>query len=1224
MSNELIVNPELIYRIARDRMLDLAPGLSALPAHDIVVEPEHYLDYLSHPVSLQGIRTTDNGEQLLVVGTVPADTSATIRLPISQPGVRYQLFKKSGEAVGAAQDGDCGPLVFETEILPKEWHEFYLEATKLNTAAPVPGDRRLLVEVWINAGHDDGVDPTPILQILHYGEGYDLLIPDAPPNVAFTLHNRADAMPYPTQESGKKGGLVTFHIPVMYENDTWRISTHQLLTGKEFGLMQLPMVYVYPNPHLPVMWLDQTPVPYLGHANLVIMDTQASCTYTIQLMGGDPLQNLPAIPGNGGSLQLQSIALEDDCYLQVYATKVEGNLSLYLDAETFIPVYPNPTLQFRLTEEQIPYATGTRLIFDTPQHGVGYAIENEHDIKIGSGFAPVPRGQNLEWDLGPFTEDLIVQMRAFRHGVNSLMYLRIPLFVGPNLQLQVSFAEAPFQPYQGSLVYVDQTQESAEYRLYKVPGDADTWGEPIYCTTVAGNGDRIALATGQLEAFRYQFYVEARKRNSGMEGRLVQELEIELMVRPEIAAAIAPTTVDYHGQVEVQVILPQRFTVYRLVDASGNHLSDLTPYEDGAQAYFLATNPLPEDLDLHIEGENIYTAHRAHLLTHAQIWVYPNPNLDLFLEADVIPYGNLGEIRIHNAQASVEYHIIASPLFPFAYYVPIDPVDYAARPTADGEFLIGFGPLTYPVSGRMIAYKPSSGLSLSLDLPQLPFTIRTLPNHTLVPDIVDNDIHYQDYGVVVVSPTEPLTYYEVRDAHGNALGPRGFNERGSSVVLDCGPFEEDTDLYIWAFCELTQLQAVTTGASRIFVRPNLNFQVSLQTPTFNPSQGLTVAVTPTQESTDYKLFLIEGDQYSWMPTHRAGSSAPGNGGTIYLASGPLDGLRYLLYVHAQKRESSLFGRSLSTVTVYADIRTDCPVSLDDYRVSYGYSLEMQIEYAQPNARYEVFSAQGLLLGSTVNHVEDALLTLTLAPIVSDGPLDIRVTNLFTMQVRSLNAHPVVEVGPRTDLTPFLSPNVVTWQGAGQIVIPMAESNVRYMAIIVGSNDPGWPNGTPLNAIYAQGTHLPSNGQAITYGNAMYDVDLRIRALKTNGLDGWLSPILSLKVIPNFTLKVRALTPQIQSGQSATISIENPQPGVCYELRQETTDMSLSGRFYAAPLAGSQSYATAYGATYVPNSTSVLRINTYPMQMSMFIKVVAFKMTNNFVLYLNDKVHITVY
>lgn len=1189
--------PQLIYRIARDRMLDLAPGLSARPANDIVVEPEHYLPHLSSP--------------RLVVGTVPEDTSATIRLPLSQPGVRYQLYKKSGEPVGLPQDGNCEQLEFTTDLLPREWHEFYLEAIKINTDMPYAGERRLIVEVWINSGNDDGVDPIPMLQILQYGEGYELFIPDAPPKVRFTLTNRANVVPYPSQESSTEGGQISFPIPVMYENDSWRISTEHLLTGMTFGLIQVPMVYVYPNPNLPVLRRDQSVVPYLGEAEVLLMYTQASCTYVVKFLGNDNAPTHPPVYGNGDTLSVFSMPLADDTTLQIEATKVEGNLTLFLNTTLFIPVYPNPTLQFHLTHYFIDYAANTRLIFEEPQWGVYYAIEDQTGYQIGEQRIPGRFNRELEWEIGPFFEDDIIQVRAYRHGVNSLMNLHLPLFVGPNLQLPVRFAQDKFLPADGTVVYVDQTQASAEYRLYKIPGGSNTWAtEPIYCSTVVGNGETIALPTGPLEDFRYQFYVEARKINSGMQGRLIQQLEVELKVRPEIEAQIFPTTIDYLGQVEALIIAPQPFTMYRLVDETGRELRKWIYDEQGAPFYNMTTFQLKEDLYIHVEGINIYTDHTALLDDHALIWVYPNPNLDLSLEQGVIDYGNEGELRIHNAQASVEYHIIASPLYPFAYYNPIAPVDYAARPAEDGEFLFAFGPLTYPVTGDLIAYKPSSGLSLNIHVPGLPLQIRTRPNHTIVPEIVDNDIPYDEYGVVVVTPTEPLTYYQIVDATGNPVGPRGFNERGDTVVLDCGPFQEDTDLYIWAFCELTQLISITTPYARLQVQPYLGFSVFLYEQPFDPDQGLVLAVDPTQASTDYTIYKICGDEYQWLPGRESGTTREGNNGRTLLHSGALPGLRYTFYVHAQKRDSGLFGRGFSTLTLYTGIRTSCEVSVDDDRVPYGYQLSIRIEHTQPEAIYEVYADPGVFLGSFTSMVEDGMLIETLAPIYEDTSLDIRVTNLYTQRTASLDMHPSVEVGPRFDLNPFVTPVVMPWQTLGHIHIPEAQYPVRYMAIIVGSNDPGWPNGTPFNAIYAQAWHIPNNGNAIDISNPMYDVDLRIRAVKDNGLEGWVNGVVSIKVAPNPTLRVRALTANVQIGQTGIISVENPQPAVFYQLRNIATGVLVGPRYYAGPQTNMTALMQQYGVTYVANSLNVLRLTTPVLQVTTTFEVVATKMIND--------------
>jgi hypothetical protein len=631
---------------------------------------------------------------------------------------------------------------------------------------------------------------------------------------------------------------------------------------------------------------------------------------------------------------------------------------------------------------------------------------------------------------------------------------------------------------------------------------------------------------------------------------------------------------------------------------------------------------LPEDVVLHVEGENIYTGDRALLHNHAEIQVYPNPHLDLFLEADVIDYGNSGQIRIHNAQASVAYHIIASPLFPFAYNDPIADVDYADRPAENGEFVFAFGPLTYPITGRMIATKPITGLSIALDLPQLPFSLQTRPNHTLVPDIVDNEIPFMEYGLVVISPTEPNTYYQLVDANGDILSEKGYNERGSTLVLDCGPFADDTDIYLHAYSDLTELESVTTTPARMLVGPDPNFTVTLEPSHFNPQHGASVAVTPTRTSTDYTLYLIEGDQYAWMPGRITGTTLPGNDGQIFLHSGRLTGIRYLAYVHAQKRSSGLFARSLSAVVFYAGIRTDSPVSLDAYRVPYGYVLSLLIEYTQPQALYEVYAVNGQLLGSMTCMEEGAPISMSLAPVYQDGPLRIHVTNLLTSQVAQLDSQPWVEVGPRGDLTPTLPQAHVSWQGMGQISIPSAQAGVRYLAIVQASNDPGWPNGYPYSSIFAQSNNVQGNNHTLTFGNAMYDVELQIQARKDNGLEAWLLPVLSLKVSPNPTLKVRSLLTQVAQGQTGLVSIENPQPGVYYQLHHAQTNATLSGRFYAGVYPGIQALMNQHGATSLPLQANVLRITTYPLMQrgQTQIRVRAYKVINDLAVTMNDLVN----
>jgi hypothetical protein len=1217
-------SPNLIYRIARDRMLDLAPALSAVPANDILVEPEYFLPHLS--------------QDTLVVGTVEENTTATITLPLSQPDVRYQLFYKSGVKVGPPMDGNCGPISFETPPLAREWHEFYIEATKLNIDLPIPGARKLRIDVWINAGNNDGIDPQPMLKILDYGAGYDFVIPDAPPFIRFKLRNRAGTYPYLPQESGGSGGLITFPIPAMYENDNWFIEAYNINKQLDHRITQVPAVYVYPNPDLFVCYPDLLVIPYLGRAAVTVINTQISCTYILFDDGladdvwiTDPADMDDSLPqpvnGNGDLLTIYSRRLADDVTARVKATKVESPdlenpLALFLKQTVQVRVYPNPTLRFELSSTHIPYGEQTQLRFPLPQMGVVYQVENSRCQILAPGQQSGRMAREIAWWLGPFMEDDVIRLRAFRHGVNSLMDLSLDLFVGPNLDLLVTFAQDEFLPENGTSIYVEQTQASAKYLLYKIPGTDSAWGDPIHCATVNGNADTIAIPTGPLPDFRYQFYVVACKINSGMEGQLYQTVEVELQVRTEIAATILPNIIPYGGVVEAILTPPQRFTMYKMVDELGTSLGPWSQVVDGAPQHFIKVSNLREDLTVFVLGQNIYTGHTALLTTNAAIWVYPNPDLILLIPEPNIDYGNMGQLRIHNSQASVAYHITASPLFPFAYIHPIPPVAYTARPSVDGVFDFDFGPLTYPVSFELVATKPNTGLSVTIASP--PLEIRTRPNHLLLPEIVDNNIPFDEYAVVVVQPTEPLTYYEVRDAEGNPLGPRGFSESEGTVVLDCGPFQEDIDLYVWAFCELTQLQAVTATPAHLQVCPYMDYQLSLLERPFDPQQGLKVHVSRTQVSADYTLYLIAGDEQGWLPGRTPGTTQAGTGAAIILHSGALPHLRYTLYVHAQKRVSGLFGRGFSALTVYAGIRRDCIVNLDDSRVPFGYAITLQIENLQPDADYRIFTRNGNLLGAFPSPGEGQMKEILLAPIFDDTQLNIRCTNQCTGRTESLDARPSVEVGPNGNLFATPTAPIFPWQGNAFLNIPNAQPNVRYQAVLLASNDPGWGNNIPLNQVIAQDENLPAKGFNMRLGFPANDGLVRIRAIKANGLDAWLPTPVPYKVGPNPTLAVTALTSQVVIGQLATISVQNPQPGVCYQLRNTTTGQLVGPRFYAGPVSGMQQLVQQYSVTYVQNSLNVLQLRTPPITARTIFEVQALKLINGATVFLNNTATIRVF
>ena len=1144
------VSPTLFFRISRDRMLDLAPFLSPLPANDLPIEPEHYLEHLSH--------------ETLVVGTVAPDTTATITLPFSQPGVSYQLFFKNGTPVGGIQYGNCESLQFETPPLPREWHEFYIEAVKLNTDQPAEGNRKLRIEVWINSGHNDGVDPDPMLKILPFAGTYDLLIPDCPPKLRFRLTNREGAEPSPALHTGTKGGLLTFPLGPLYENDSFRIDVQNSRTGLERGLVQLPMVYVYPNPHLMVVLVSAAPVPYLGEAQLEVVDAQRSCTYQVVLGGeGGHGSPYPAVNGNGDRLSLFTGPLRDDVTVTIRATKVEGQLVANLNQRVTIPVYPDPTLPVWLQIDRVAYGDYAQVLLGRPQAGVQYQVETlEGQVVAGLRADNLRMGQ-LDWWIGPCQEDEIYCIRAFRHGVNALLYAQVQLYVGPRLDLPFGLSELQFTQSEGTHLVVGQSQASVHYTLYKIPGTDEEWANPIECSTSRGNGSELLLPTGELQAFRYRFFVRAYKPSSGMEDRLWNELFFELGVRRDVEPIWGEDILVYEGTTTVQLPNPQVDTLYRLIDSQGRVLSDWTESSPRG-GISLETIPLQEDLLLMVEAMNRYVGNVATLHASQTISVYPNLNLQTSIESPVIDYGNTGSLRIHQAQASVVYTLTVNPLFPYAYNIPPPTLTYAAHPSADGLWDFDFGPLEYPVRFELQAAKALTGLSGPVPLADS--AIRTRPNHTLVPEIVENNIPYNGQCLVYLPETDPFTYYELQDAEGNTLGFKSFSERSAPVTLQWGPFPEDIELYVHAFCELTGLRTDLHTSVQLFVRPNLGLLTEVEQLPFDPNIGLNIRVNPTQESADYTLMIIPGSDWEWGSAIR-GITRAGNGGELRLSSGPLDHVRYTFYVHVQKRVSGLSGRPRSAVMLFAGVRKSCLVGVDFHSLEYGGTNTLHIHGTQPDAYYGVYTEEGDFLGGAESLGEGQSLTIPLDSMFEDSRLDIRCTNHLSNYTASLNARPEVIVAPFLHVVHFLDSHIADWLQPLRLHIPKAQKGVRYDLVLQGGDDVSWEGQPPIGQLVGSAENQLPWGFSMYTTALRYDLDFSIRAVKPNGLWGWVPGTLSVDVRPDHTLEVRAAAGTVHAGNSTFIIIPEPQLGVTYQLRLKDEGQPIGNVYYAGPPVG---------------------------------------------------------
>ncbi|HHG84624.1 MAG TPA: hypothetical protein ENJ82_07735, partial [Bacteroidetes bacterium] len=987
------------FRASRDRLIELAPHLIPNPLPDLPIIPTNFRPILS----------TDD----LVVGTVEKGETAMIYIDESQRGVIYQLKTKAGDNVGAAREGNCQRIAFETAILTAdEWYEFYVLATRISTQVSKVLDTR----IWINAGNIDGVDPRPLFATPRWQATYTVVIPDTQPNLQWQLmHGNGDPASEPivstlinsSENTSTTTTTITLNSYPLIENGNLIIQVVNLLTNETKNLSQTPEIKVYPNPNL-IFFNHGTPQNPHWNEPVEVQINLPQPTVRYQLMhkvGETLIPSGDAQMGAGNLIILRSAPLKDIASLKVLAVKIDGDLEEYLLGEIEITVYPDPSIEAELVSEIIDFATAVQVQIPDPQEETTYFLHLGDGIPLGT--TVVSDGNAFVLTSLALQEDQDIYVRATRRGLSADLSTILHVYVRPNLGLSVELPHTQFNRIDGTEIWVHNTQTSVVYALFKIPATWEASLPVIECSRLRGNGGKIILETRELNADQYTFYVTAFKHNPQSLGRLLNSIELEVSLRSDTAVVGGTSRLDYERSSSLQINDRQTFVNYTPV--SGSRIMGARLEYDQPNAP-LHTELLREDVILQVQADHFLTGESIVLDFHFQVLIGPNLRVEVTAPQPHPAHGQEAILYFSEGQASVTYEIRAEANL-FGGPTPEGFIQNFS-PAQDGPFSVGFGPLTFPVQLMIVARKTVNRMADALNSW---LTLTPYPDPQQAVAVTRQPAEYGGTAQLEITATDWYTKYALQLGDTTPIGNQATNQAPSLISLTSNPLQEDTHIYVYASSTRAPIGLQLQNVGSVWVPPNLNLLPSLHETPFDPEIGAFIRLPDSQVSAQYQLEIAAGDQLGFSTAQLQPRRANGGGDTI-LPTGPLSAMRYQIRVYAEKQPSGISGYMATSIEFYVRAITDNQVAALSTPINYQARAEITIYHTQPHATYQLFSRENQPLSPIVSSTSSPHLLIPTIPLQENQEIQIQITNLHTGFQDFLDQTIAIQVRPNLNIS----------------------------------------------------------------------------------------------------------------------------------------------------------------------------------------------------------------
>lgn len=1196
------------FRHSRDELIQIAPHLIPDPLPDVPVKPENYRPVLS--------------TEWLAVGSVEPDERASIFIDHSQRGVEYQLYTEAGDPIGEPVLGNCARIELETAPLPQrpdaEWYEFFILACQPSTGVEI----KLKTLIWINAGDIDGVDPRPESLALLYNTPFRVLIPDSQPDLRWELRRGSGESVSAAVTAPEDGGDVNLESVNLPENEVLVIHVFNLKNEREKPLTQTQDVKVYPNPAL--TWnIDEPPdyAEYDGTIDLYIEASQSSVRY--QLMerksgaytfpSGDPVR------GTGGRIRLTSGRLRDIAFVRVQATKIDGQLVNFLNGELRIKVAPDPTLAVEPAEQIIPYAAQAQITLPEPQPDTAYFLHCGDGVPISD--TVLATGDPIVLTSVARQEDCVVIVRAEREQIQNDLHARPKVLVEPNYELEVELPEEYFLRVDGTRILIHATQESVHYSLFKVPSAFGAREQaPIAAEAQSGNGGTLALQTDRLPADQYRFVVRAAKAHS--QGDLTEQIDFAVSIRRDLAVSCNPQELDYNRPSFLDFAERQPFIEYRIVDEVGQFQSELLAATDPATQ--LPSYPLREDTLLQVWANHTLTDVEAYLAFSHRALIAPNPDIELNVPTPNVPFETSVRIDLDGGQASVTYQVSGRARVR-GNSAP-NPVTTTVQPTSDGAFSIELGPVKWPMTLSILAFKAPERRQLPLGgNPE----IAAYPDLKQTVQVKMQPNTYGDSAVVEIAGSDWDTQYRLLGENNQPISNTAATQAPARIELRTEALREDFAARVQAIGLISGLTAILEPRAELAVPPNLTLDAKLVNLPFARLQGAEIEIVGTQASAEYYLEM-RGYEESGNSSEPTLSEVIAGGGNVSVPTGALPQLRYEMRCIARKKANRLTGYLPNTIAFFAGVMLQNQVNIDRSVLEYGETSTLTVVAPQPNASYRLIGRGGEPISEVISTGENpADIKLKSYPLYEDVTIRVQVNNAISDAEALLVEEKSVLVYPNPDLNPVLEIAEIAYGGAALILLNNVQRSVRYEFTRARIDDPGAPtNLAPGVVIHRATPNLDQSPLPIYIGPLHYDQTLTVSAVKiSSGLRLDFPLPLPIKVGPRPNVYISYERRRLYRGKVVPIVLYKSQKGVKYRLRNAAAppgegfvDETVFNHFNV-PI-GRARVADDL-AVWNPGGQEMI-MRTPPLQNTIVYEIHAEKYVNGLRAVLDERVHLRLY
>lgn len=343
-------------------------------------------------------------------------------------------------------------------------------------------------------------------------------------------------------------------------------------------MSQLGLAAATPLADVPVRALEPV-VVHGNRAQLEIAYSQPGISYELRNAEGRAIGSTQV--GDGGPLRLKTSPLEDDEYafsIQAVRTPASGlhlagPLDVRLLQTVFVQVRTDTELEVSLPVPSIAYGAPAEVWVRSAQSKTRYELVNEEKEPLGAAVETRVAGDVQLWTQA-LTEDTTIAVQAtnIKKDLRDLLTQRVPVAVGPRLDVAATFTPAVVDYNGEATILLVETQKTASYQL--VISETGRAAPPQALLAKTGTGGDLTLSTGELQE-DCTVGINVKKMISGLTGVLAVQLIIPVRPNPKKQLLLvadltkdgkstAVTSVATGTRATIKVAEPQSGVYYQL------------------------------------------------------------------------------------------------------------------------------------------------------------------------------------------------------------------------------------------------------------------------------------------------------------------------------------------------------------------------------------------------------------------------------------------------------------------------------------------------------------------------------------------------------------------------------------------------------------------------------------------------------------------------------------